>query len=215
MSLSEWICSKDVAEILGVTPARVRQYSIKTSNDIRLFQYVRKVQPKGRGVKTWEWKREYLEMVKAEKLGLRKSENPNASPNASSELINASPPESPYASQGVKPLIPEIGLYRELEDGTIIERFSPELYEAFRSTLIEHPILKKQVDGHSEELERLQTTYEDHIKTYEAQTQYLRRQLDNTQKLLGDVIATLKDKTLIEAGELILKAKGYPQDPEQ
>lgn len=210
VGISEWVSSKDVAEILGVSTARVRQQSIKTSNDIRLFQYVRKVQPKGRGVKTWEWRRDYLELVKAEKLGLRNNVNPN-----DNTYVNSDPA---YASGDVRDdtsfTIPEIGFYEKLEDGTIIERFSAELYEAFRSTLIEHPILKKQVEGHSDELERLQNTYEDHIKTYEAQTQYLRKQLENTQRLLGDVISTLKDKTLIEAGELILKARSANDENE-
>lgn len=210
MGISEWISSKAVSEILGVSTARVRQQSAKASNDIRLFQYVRKVQPKGSGVKTWEWRRDYLEIIKGEKMGLRKSVNANAkayanTPNAYDKDLKSETMES----EALGLVIPEIGFYEKMDDGTIIERFSPELYEAFRATLIEHPILKKQVDGHSDELERLQTTYEDHIKTYEAQTQYLRKQLDNTQKLLGDVIATLKDKTLIDAGELILRAKGY------
>ena len=222
MLTDHWVDINTVSEALGVSTARVRQFSLLAYRDIQKFQYVRKVLMGGTGVERWEWREDFLEATIKERTAKKRKRKGVSGRPVNDPKIYAI--ESPKALPSIN-THPEVGFYMSLEDGSILERFSPEMYEQFRSNLIEHPILRERVQGHSEELVRLQTTYdyqiqnhseelirlqttyEDHIQTYVAQTDYLRRSLENTQELLGKVIDTLKDKTLIEAGELMLKAK--------
>ena len=110
------------------------------------------------------------------------------------EVVNTEPEgEDPY---------PPVGATYTLEDGTIVERWTPERYKMLEQELLALDSLRRTAELHQTEIERLQAAYEAHIATYEQQAQYLRERIDKTETFLGDAVKALRERNYIEASNL-------------
>ena len=110
------------------------------------------------------------------------------------EVVNTEPEgEDPY---------PPVGATYTLEDGTIVERWTPERYRVLEQELLALDSLRRTAEMHQAEIERMQTVYEAHIATYEQQAQYLRERIDKTETFLGDAVKALRERNYIEASNL-------------
>ena len=109
------------------------------------------------------------------------------------EVVNTEPEEDPY---------PPVGATYTLEDGTIVERWSPERYKVLEQELLALDSLRRTAELHQAELGRLQASYEAHISTYEQQAQYLRERIDKYETFLGDAMKALRERNYIEASNL-------------
>jgi hypothetical protein len=109
------------------------------------------------------------------------------------EVVNTEPEEDPY---------PPVGQTYTLEDGTIVERWTPERYRVLEQELLALDSLRRTAELHQAELGRLQASYEAHISTYEQQAQYLRERIDKYETFLGDAMKALRERNYIEASNL-------------
>jgi DNA-binding MarR family transcriptional regulator len=108
------------------------------------------------------------------------------------EVVNTQA-EDPY---------PPVGASYTLEDGTIVERWSPERYKVLEQELLALDSLRRTAELHQAEIERLQAAYEAHISTYEQQAQYLRERIDKYETFLGDAMKALRERNYIDASNL-------------
>jgi hypothetical protein len=97
---------------------------------------------------------------------------------------------------------PPVGASYTLEDGTIVERWTPERYRVLEQELLALDSLRRTAELHQAELQRLQSAYEAHVSTYEQQAQYLRERIDKYETFLGDAMKALRERNYIEASNL-------------
>jgi hypothetical protein len=106
------------------------------------------------------------------------------------EVVNTEPEEDPY---------PPVGATYTLEDGTIVERWTPERYRVLEQELLALDSLRRTAEMHQAEIERLQASYEAHIATYENQVNYLRESLTKNIELAGKMAVLMEQRNYIEA----------------
>lgn len=106
------------------------------------------------------------------------------------EVVNTEPEEDPY---------PPVGATYTLEDGTIVERWTPERYRVLEQELLALDSLRRTAEMHQVEIERLQVSYEAHIATYENQVNYLRESLTKNIELANKMAVLMEQRNYIEA----------------
>jgi hypothetical protein len=176
MEQKEWYSTRDIAELLGVTITRATQLMHKAIRNNPATKNIRKT-PNEKGVLRYEMHRSLYEAELASR------------PAAQQQVVT-----SPQPTQGALPL----GANPQ-QDGTIAQVFTEEEYQKFTEALIEWKMLKTQIGQHEAEIERLQSTYEDHIATYESQTNYLRERLHKNEEVTTKLIALMEQRNYIEA----------------
>jgi len=176
MEQKEWYSTKEIAEGLGITITRANQLMHKAIRNNPATKLVVKRENEKGGFR--------YEMHK----DLYQSE-------FSARLAEA------RWSAGIEPAGGEalpLGAHPQV-DGTIAQVFTEEEYQRFNEALIEWRMLKEQVGQHEAEIGRLQSTYEDHITTYENQTNYLRERLNKNEEVTTKLIALMEQRNYIEA----------------
>jgi hypothetical protein len=106
------------------------------------------------------------------------------------QAYTAAPEEDPY---------PPVGATYTLEDGTIVERWTPERYRVLEQELLALDSLRRTAEMHQVEIERLQVSYEAHIATYENQVNYLRESLTKNIELANKMAVLMEQRNYIEA----------------
>lgn len=173
MEQKEWLSTKEIAELLGVSLTRANQLMHKAIRNNPATKQVRQTLNE-KGVKKYEMHRGLYES----ELASRPSVQPSSQPQAVGALPLGANPQ---------------------QDGTIAQVFTEEEYQRFTEALIEWKLLKSQIGQHEAEIERLQATYEDHIATYESQTNYLRERLHKNEEVTTKLIALMEQRNYIEA----------------
>lgn len=165
---------------------------------------VRKVADK-RGRPRWEWSYELVKAVKSKRNKRAKITNLTATSSATKEAqidqssddailpIQAQPePQLTATIQadltatnvGVteEEVIFELGLHSQ-SDGNLMQVFTPDEYDRFKSMLIKLPIIEQ---NHND----LKESYEAHVETYRSENAYLRKSLETQQQITNQLAET-------------------------
>ena len=191
----EWYTIKEISEELGITITRANQLVKREISKRVGTSLIRKVKNE-KNAPRYEMHYTLYREIEAERIkdafkGVKEYiENSQPKP---AQVDTAAPEEDPY---------PPIGAAYTLEDGTIVERWSPERYKVLEQELLALDSLRRTAELHQAEIERLQTAYEAHIATYEQQAQYLRERIDKTETFLGDAVKALRERNYIEASNI-------------
>ena len=178
MEQKEWYSTKEIAEGLGITITRANQLMHKAIRNNPATKLVVKRENEKGGFRYEMHKDLYQSEFSARLAEARWSAN-----------------EEPQQATGEA--LP-LGAHPQV-DGTIAQVFTEEEYQRFNEALIEWRMLKEQVGQHEAEIGRLQSTYEDHIATYENQTSYLRERLNKNEEVTTKLIALMEQRNYIEA----------------
>lgn len=187
--MKEWYTVKEIAEGLGVTPTRATQLIKRAISKRPGTSLIRKTL-NAKGVMRFEMHHTLYQEEERSRLA-------ELSPALKEFYDNTPVPpevdEDPY---------PPVGQTYTLEDGTIVERWTPERYRVLEQELLALDSMRRTAELHQAELGRLQASYEAHISTYEQQAQYLRERIDKYETFLGDAMKALRERNYIEASNL-------------
>ena len=231
MEQQAWYSTKEVAEILGVTITRANQLMHKAIRNNPATKEVRKTDSiKGRT--RLEMSRSLLEQEKRLRefnAEARPFVKPADAVSISSRvdrlenekkvlevLIEELEDRLEEAQATNKPTTYALGAH-EQEDGTYIYVYTPEEWLTLWDRLQNYQSLKeraaewgKQLEelksAQEKELARLEQAYEENIKTYQEQTQYLRQRLEsadalllNQQQAVIESLKAMRERNYIEA----------------
>lgn len=233
MEQQAWYSTKEVAEILGVTITRANQLMHKAYRNNPATQDIRKV-PSVKGGKRLEMSRSLLEQEKRLRefnAEARPFVKPADAVNVTARVERLENEkkvlevlieeledrlEEAQANKGGKPATYALGAH-EQEDGTYIYVYTPEEWVTLWDRLQNYQSLKeraaewgKQLEelkaAQEKELARLEQAYEENIKTYQEQTQYLRQRLEsadtlllNQQQAVIESLKAMRERNYIEA----------------
>lgn len=233
MEQQAWYSTKEVAEILGVTITRANQLMHKAYRNNPATQDIRKV-PSVKGGKRLEMSRSLLEQEKrlrefnaearpfvkpADAVNVAaRIERLENEKKALQDLVGALQEryEQAQANPESRPKVYPLGAH-EQEDGTYIYVYTPEEWFMLWEQLQNYQSLKeraaewvKQLEelrgAQEKELARLEQAYEENIKTYQEQTQYLRQRLEsadtlllNQQQAVIESLKAMRERNYIEA----------------
>ena len=200
-----WLSTLEVSQILDVSGTYVR----RITPDLMRNQpdAVRKVADK-RGRPRWEWSSELVKAVKSKRNKRAKSTNLTATSSATKEAqidqpsddailpIQAQP--EPQLSATIQAdltatatnvsatneeeVIFELGLHSQ-SDGNLMQVFTPDEYDRFKSMLIKLPLIEQ---SHND----LKESYEAHVETYRSENAYLRKSLEAQQQITNQLAET-------------------------
>lgn len=209
-----WLSTLEVSQILDVSGTYVR----RITPDLMRNQpdAVRKVADK-RGRPRWEWSSELVKAVKSKRNKRAKSTNLTATSSATKEAqidqstddailpIQAQPEPQLNATIQAdltatnltateEEVIFELGLHSQ-SDGNLMQVFTPDEYDRFKSMLIKLPLIEQ---SHND----LKESYEAHVQTYRNENEYLRRSLEAQQEITQKLLLNQSQRNFIEAREL-------------
>ena len=209
-----WLSTSEVSQMLDVSGTYVR----RITPDLMRNQpdAVRKVADK-RGRPRWEWSSELVKAVKSKRNKRAKSTNLTATSSATKEAqidqssddailpIQAQPEpqlnatiQADLTATNVgateEEVIFELGLHSQ-SDGNLMQVFTPDEYDRFKSMLIKLPIIEQ---SHND----LKESYEAHVQTYRNENEYLRRSLEAQQEITQKLLLNQSQRNFIEAREL-------------
>lgn len=165
---------------------------------------VRKVADK-RGRPRWEWSYELVKALKSKRNKRAKSTNLTATSSATKEAqidqsvddavlpiqtqpepqLNATIQADLTATNGgatEEEVIFELGLHSQ-SDGSLMQVFTQEEYDTFKSMLIKLPLIEQ---SHND----LKESYEAHVETYRSENAYLRKSLETQQEITNQLVET-------------------------
>ena len=178
---------------------------------------VRKVADK-RGRPRWEWSSELVKALKSKRNKRAKSTNLTATSSATKEAqidqpsddailpiqaqpepqlnatIQADLTATNVSATNEEEVIFELGLHSQ-SDGNLMQVFTPDEYDRFKSMLIKLPIIEQ---NHND----LKESYEAHVQTYRNENEYLRRSLEAQQEITQKLLLNQSQRNFIEAREL-------------
>jgi len=197
-----WLSTSEVSQMLDVSGTYVR----RITPDLMRNQpdAVRKVADK-RGRPRWEWSSELVKALKSKRNKRAKSTNLTATSSATKEAqidqpshdailpIQAQPEpqlnatiQADLAATNVgateEEVIFELGLHSQ-SDGNLMQVFTPDEYDRFKSMLIKLPIIEQ---SHND----LKESYEAHVETYRSENAYLRKSLETQQEITNQLVET-------------------------
>ncbi len=88
----------------------------------------------------------------------------------------------------------ELGLHSQ-SDGNLMQVFTPEEYDTFKSMLIKLPLIEQ---SHND----LKESYEAHVQSYRNENEYLRRSLEAQQEITQKLLLNQSQRNYIEAQRL-------------
>jgi hypothetical protein len=212
MAETIWLSTTEVAERMGLSPSWVRRRSpiFKRTHPSGIRQVEDKL-----GNLCWEWEVGFLELLKPKRnkktspkrnktKQIKELENPTptaqerAIPTAKAEPISGTYENS---ASGTNPsgtyeeeVIFELGLHSQ-SDGNLMQVFTPDEYDRFKSMLIKLPLIEQ---SHND----LKESYEAHVQTYRNENEYLRRSLEAQQEITQKLLLNQSQRNFIEAREL-------------
>jgi hypothetical protein len=187
--MKEWYTVKEIAEGLGVTPTRATQLIKRAISKRPGTSLIRKTL-NAKGVMRFEM---YHTLYKEEERSRLAELSPSLKEFYENTPVPPEVEDDPY---------PPVGQAYTLEDGTIVERWAPERFKQLEDELRALDSMRRTAELHQSEIQRLQSTYEAHISTYEQQAQYLRERIDKYETFLGDAMKALRERNYIEASNL-------------
>jgi hypothetical protein len=234
MEQQEWYSTKEVAEILGISITRANQLMHKAIRNNPATKEVRKTDSvkNGRRLEMSSALLEQERRMRELNDEARQFIKPADVAAINAELTRLELEKDALKEELEKAISLTRTLGKELEaatptyplgshaqrDGTFIYVYTAEEWDLLWDKLEDYQILKergaewrKQLEvlqqSHEAEISRLQQAYEDNVKMYQDQTQYLRQRLEATDTMLMGqqqaVIESLKamrERNYIEAG---------------
>jgi hypothetical protein len=188
----EWYTIKEISEELEITITRANQLVKREISKRPGTSLVRKVRNE-KNAPRYEMHYTLYREIEADRIkdafkGVKEYiENSEPKP---AQAYTAAPEEDPY---------PPVGATYTLEDGTIVERWTPERYRVLEQELLALDSLRRTAEMHQVEIERLQVSYEAHIATYENQVNYLRESLTKNIELANKMAVLMEQRNYIEA----------------
>jgi hypothetical protein len=188
----EWFTIKEISEELAITITRANQLVKREISKRPGTSLVRKVRNE-KNAPRYEMHYTLYREIEADRIkdafkGVKEYiENSEPKP---AQAYTAAPEEDPY---------PPVGATYTLEDGTIVERWTPERYRVLEQELLALDSLRRTAEMHQVEIERLQVSYEAHIATYENQVNYLRESLTKNIELANKMAVLMEQRNYIEA----------------
>ena len=188
----EWFTIKEISEELAITITRANQLVKREISKRPGTSLVRKVRNE-KNAPRYEMHYTLYREIEADRIkdafkGVKEYiENSEPKP---AQVGTAAPEEDPY---------PPVGATYTLEDGTIVERWTPERYRVLEQELLALDSLRRTAEMHQVEIERLQVSYEAHIATYENQVNYLRESLTKNIELANKMAVLMEQRNYIEA----------------
>ena len=203
--MKEWFTVKEIAEGLGMSDAGATKLIRQCMSKRPGTSLVRRVRNEKNRMR-YElhhtlYSEEYEKRVNEVNWSMSSGELPPAGKYTTNdgrtvvvtEVVNTEPEsEDPY---------PPVGASYTLEDGSIVERWSPERYKVLEQELLALDSLRRTAELHQSEIERLQTAYEAHIATYETQANYLRDRIAFHELTIGNLVLNTRERNFIEASE--------------
>jgi hypothetical protein len=200
-----WLSTLEVSQILDVSGTYVRRITpdlMRNRPDA-----VRKVADK-RGRPRWEWSSDLVKSVKAKRKKRAYKSDLSATNTATNEatmnhilndvILPIQPQPEPQLSATIQAdltatatnvsttneeeVIFELGLHSQ-SDGNLMQVFTPEEYDTFRSMLIKLPLIEQ---SHQD----LKESYEAHVETYRSENAYLRKSLEAQQQITNQLAET-------------------------
>lgn len=211
-----WLSTSEVSQMLDVSGTYVR----RITPDLMRNQpdAVRKVADK-RGRPRWEWSYELVKALKSKRNKRAKSTNLTATSSATKEVQIDQPSHDAIQPTQAQPepqltatieadltatatnnateeeeVIFELGLHSQ-SDGSLMQVFTQDEYDRFKSMLIKLPIIEQ---SHND----LKESYEAHVQTYRNENEYLRRSLEAQQEITQKLLLNQSQRNFIEAREL-------------
>jgi hypothetical protein len=188
----EWFTIKEISEELAITITRANQLVKREISKRPGTSLVRKVRNE-KNAPRYEMHYTLYREIEADRIkdafkGVKEYIQ-NSEPKPA-QAYTAAPEEDPY---------PPVGATYTLEDGTIVERWTPERYRVLEQELLALDSLRRTAEMHQVEIERLQVSYEAHIATYENQVNYLRESLTKNIELANKMAVLMEQRNYIEA----------------
>jgi len=206
-----WFTTPEISEMLDVSGTYLRRISPELKRNQP--DAVRKVASK-RGKPVWEWS---SELVKAQQAKRNKQPKETLSvATKETEIVqladDAIQPISPQPTSATfqdiniesglvatdnatdEEVIFELGLHSQ-SDGNLMQVFTPDEYDRFKSMLIKLPLIEQ---SHND----LKESYEAHVQTYRNENEYLRRSLEAQQEITQKLLLNQSQRNFIEAREL-------------
>ena len=210
-----WLSTSEVSQMLDVSGTYVR----RITPDLMRNQpdAVRKVADK-RGRPRWEWSSELVKALKSKRNKRAKGTNLTATSSATKEAqidqpshdaiqptqaqpepqlnatIQADLTATNVSATNEEEVIFELGLHSQ-SDGNLMQVFTPDEYDRFKSMLIKLPLIEQ---SHND----LKESYEAHVQTYRNENEYLRRSLEAQQEITQKLLLNQSQRNFIEAREL-------------
>lgn len=215
-----WLSTTEVGDRMGLSPSWVRRRS-------PIFQRthpsgIRQVEDK-LGNLCWEWEVGFLELLnpkrnkkpypkrnktKQPKRIKKRTTSPKEqpTPTAKAEVLSGTYEDSTSGinSSGTNEegeVIFELGLHSQ-SDGSLMQVFTQEEYNTFKSMLIKLPLIEQ---SHQD----LKESYEAHVETYRSENAYLRKSLETQQQITNQIAEThrksiegIRERNFIEAQRL-------------
>jgi hypothetical protein len=212
MAETIWLSTTEVAERMGLSPSWVRRRSpiFKRTHPSGIRQVEDKL-----GNLCWEWEVGFLELLKPKRnkkpspkrnktKQIKDLENPitppkeQPTPTAKAEVPSGTYEDSASGTNvsGTyeEEVIFELGLHSQ-SDGNLMQVFTPDEYDRFKSMLIKLPLIEQ---SHND----LKESYEAHVQTYRNENEYLRRSLEAQQEITQKLLLNQSQRNFIEAREL-------------
>ena len=207
-----WLSTTEVAERMGLSPSWVRRRSpiFKRTHPSGIRQVEDKL-----GNLCWEWEVGFLELLKPKRnkktspkrnkaKQIKELETPTTTtyerpiPTTKAEVLSGTYEDSASGtnSSGTyeEEVIFELGLHSQ-SDGNLMQVFTPDEYDRFKSMLIKLPLIEQ---SHND----LKESYEAHVQTYRNENEYLRRSLEAQQEITQKLLLNQSQRNFIEAREL-------------
>jgi len=182
MAETIWLSTTEVAERMGLSPSWVRRRSpiFKRTHPSGIRQVEDKL-----GNLCWEWEVGFLELLKP-----KRNKKPSPKRNKTKQIKDLENPITPPEEE----VIFELGLHSQ-SDGNLMQVFTPDEYDRFKSMLIKLPLIEQ---SHND----LKESYEAHVQTYRNENEYLRRSLEAQQEITQKLLLNQSQRNFIEAREL-------------
>ena len=206
-----WLSTTEVAERMGLSPSWVRRRSpiFKRTHSSGIRQVEDRL-----GNLCWEWEVGFLELLKPKRNKTTKPKRNKTKQIKELENLTTTPQEQPIptakaevlsgtyedsasgtnASGTEEEVIFELGLHSQ-SDGNLMQVFTPDEYDRFKSMLIKLPLIEQ---SHND----LKESYEAHVQTYRNENEYLRRSLEAQQEITQKLLLNQSQRNFIEAREL-------------
>jgi hypothetical protein len=206
-----WLSTTEVAERMGLSPSWVRRRSpiFKRTHPSGIRQVEDRL-----GNLCWEWEVGFLELLKPKRNKKTSPKRNKTKQIKELETPTTTPQEQPIPTAQAEPIsgtyessasgtnvsgteeevIFELGLHSQ-SDGSLMQVFTQEEYDTFKSMLIKLPLIEQ---SHND----LKESYEAHVQTYRNENEYLRRSLEAQQEITQKLLLNQSQRNFIEAREL-------------
>lgn len=198
--MKEWYSIREISEELGITITRANQLVKREISKRPGTSLVRKVKNE-KNAPRYEMHYTLYREIESDRVK-------DAFQGVKEYIENSEPKQVVPTSAADEDPYPPVGAAFTLEDGTIVERWSPERYKILEQELMALDSLRRTAELHQAEIQRLQAAYEAHVATYENQANYLRDRIAFHELTIGNLLTHTRERNFIDAADTVnLKKK--------